>query len=179
MAERSAPQLFGMRLAYLGLGLLILFAHLIPLETTPRRFAGPDLLVAFTFAWALRRPDYVPALSIAATLLLADLLLQRPPGLWAALGLLAAEWLKAQNARLKDGTFMSEWITVAAALLAITLVYRAVLGLLIVAPGTLFLSVMQFAMTVMVYPAAALATRLLFGVRRIAPGEYDPMGRGT
>ncbi len=177
MAERGAPHLWAMRAAYVGLSLLVLFAHLIPLETMPRRLAGPDLLVIFTFAWALRRPDYVPAVAIAGVMLLADLLLQRPPGLWAALVLIAAEWLKAHDRRLSAGTFVEEWLSVAVLVLVISLLYRLVLGVLIVAPGTLFLAVMQFAMTVIFYPVAALLTHLLFGVRRIAPGEYDPMGR--
>ena len=47
-----------------------------------RFLIGPDLLIAFAFAWSLRRPEYVPSLLLALLFLLADLLLQRPPGLW-------------------------------------------------------------------------------------------------
>ena len=69
-----------MRAAFVGISLLIMFFHLLPLETTPRRWAAPDLLVCLCFAWALRRPDYVPALAVAGVMLLADLMFQRPPG---------------------------------------------------------------------------------------------------
>lgn len=179
MAERSATELVTMRIAYLGLVLLILFTLLLPLQLVPDQLAGPDLITALTFAWALRRPDYVPALSIAAALLLADLLLQRPPGLWAALVLIAAEWLKRQDRRLRDASFLAEWATVAAALLAITIAYRLLLGVLIVASGTPFLVIMQFAMTLVAYPFVVFLSRALFGVRRSAPGEYDPVGRGA
>ncbi|MBS0125247.1 rod shape-determining protein MreD [Thetidibacter halocola] len=179
MAERAASELIGMRLAYLGLVLGILFVNLLPLQTVPAGFAGPDLLVALTLAWALRRPDYVPALSIAGALLLADLLLGRPPGLWAALVLIAAEWMKRQERRLRDGTFVGEWLNVAGLLLVITIAYRLVLGVLIVAPGTLFLAAMQYGMTVLAYPFVVAVSYIVFGVRHNAPGEFDPMGRGT
>lgn len=177
MAERSATQLWGMRAVYLGLALIVLFIHLLPLQTTPRGFAGPDLLVAITFAWVLRRPDFVPPLAIAGVMLVADMLLQRPPGLWSLLVLLASEWLKGQDRRLRENTFFAEWVTVAIALAAITMLYRLVLGVLIVSPGTLFLVLMQYGTTVLVYPVAVAVSALVFGVRRSAPGEFDPVGR--
>ena len=179
MAERSASELVFKRAAYVALAFIIVFVHLLPLQTLPTRFAGPDLLVAVTFAWALRRPDYVPILSIAAVMLMEDLLLGRPPGLWAALVLIAAEWLKRQDRRLRDGTFFAEWTTIAGLLLAITIAYRLVLGVLIVAPGTLFLAAMQYGMTLLAYPIVVGVGRVVFGVRHSAPGEFDPMGRGT
>ena len=70
MAELSTSRLWLMRLGFVALALVIMFFHLLPLDTVPRRWAPPDLLVAFVFAWALRRPDYVPILSLAIILLL-------------------------------------------------------------------------------------------------------------
>ncbi|HSG54600.1 MAG TPA: rod shape-determining protein MreD, partial [Paracoccaceae bacterium] len=71
MAEGSATRVWGMRLMYLALALALIFAKLIPLDFQPQAWAGPDLLVAFTFAWVLRRPEFVPALSIGLVVLLA------------------------------------------------------------------------------------------------------------
>ncbi|MGR3495714.1 rod shape-determining protein MreD [Citreimonas sp.] len=179
MAERSVARLWLMRAVYPLLALLILFAQLLPMQITPASIAGPDLLVALTFVWALRRPDFVPMLSIAAVMLLADLLTQRPPGLWAALVLLAAEWLKVQDRRIRGNTFFAEWLTVATALMVITVVYRIALGLLVVGPGTLALHAMQYGMTLIAYPLVAAISHTAFGVRRSAPGEFDPVGRGA
>ncbi|WGW03884.1 rod shape-determining protein MreD [Tropicibacter oceani] len=179
MVERGPGHIWAMRAAYLALALLVMFMHLLPLQTTPRHFAGPDLLVALTFAWALRRPDYVPALLIAGVMLLADMLFGRPPGLWALLVLVASEWLKRRDRRMRDTTFVAEWLTVAMILFAITLAYRTVLGLLIVPGGALFLTVMQFAMTVIAYPVIVAISHVVLRVRRSAPGEIDPMGRST
>ncbi|MDJ0823042.1 MAG: rod shape-determining protein MreD [Paracoccaceae bacterium] len=177
MADRSATHLWLIRLAYVGIAFVVLFAHLLPLETTPRLFAGPDIVVALTFAWALRRPDYVPMVLVAAVMLLTDLLFQRPPGLWAALVLMATEWLKSRGGRMRDSTFAEEWLVVATALLVITVIYRLVLGVLIVSPGALLLSVIQFAMTVIAYPLVVAVSYLIFGVRHATPGDYDAMGR--
>jgi rod shape-determining protein MreD len=130
-----------------------------------------------TLAWAIRRPDYVPMLSIAAVMLVADLLFHRPPGLWAMLVLLAAEWLKPRGRQVRENTFAAEWLTAATALLFITLVYRLVLALLIVTPGMLSLWLMQYGMTVAAYPLVAGLSYLALGVRRSTPGEFDHTGR--
>lgn len=177
MAEPRPARIWIMRGAFVGLSLLVIFYHLLPLDMMPPRYAGPDLLVALCFAWALRRPDYVPALSVAGVMLLADILFQRPPGLWAALVLLATELLKSRDRRDRESTFAMEWIAVATVLLAITIAYRLVLGLLIVPSGTSFLALMRYAVTVLCYPLVVIVSQYLLGVRRMAPGDFDHAGR--
>lgn len=166
-----------MRGLYLLLGLIIIFFHLLPLETTPRRWAGPDLLIALTFAWALRRPDYVPLYVVAPLMLLADLMFQRPPGLWAALILIGTEWFRTRDRRQRETAFAVEWLTVALVLTALVMLNRIILIITVVPTGPLFLITMQTLMTIAVYPIVVLVSRLALGVRRIAPGELDP-GRG-
>lgn len=168
-----------MRAMFLALALAFVFGRLLPLQTLPSAVAGPDLLVALIFAWALRRPDYVPALSIAFTMMLADLMFGRPPGLWAALILIAAEWLKVQGRRPVENTFFSEWFTVAVVLLAATVVNRVVLGVMIVEHGALQLYITQFALTVLAYPLVVGVGWILLGVRHAAPGEFDSPGRAV
>lgn len=177
MVENSPTRLWGMRATYLGFALFIFFVHLLPMKIFPPLIAGPDVLTALTFAWALRRPDYVPMVSVAIVMLLADFLFQRPPGLWALLVLLAAEWLKVRGRQVRENTFAAEWLTAASGLLLITIVYRVVLAVLVVTPGMLSLWVMQYGMTVAVYPLVAAISYLALGVRRSAPGEYDHTGR--
>ncbi|EEX16642.1 MAG: rod shape-determining protein MreD [Salipiger thiooxidans] len=177
MAESRPARIWIMRAAFVGLSLLVMFYHLLPLDLLPPRYAGPDLLVALCFAWALRRPDYVPALSVAAVMLLADILFQRPPGLWSALVLMATEFLKSRDRRDRESTFVMEWIAVATVLAVITIVFRLALGLLIVPAGPSFLSLMRFAMTVICYPLVVMVSQYLLGVRRLAPGDFDHAGR--
>lgn len=170
---RSTSYLWIMRGWFLGLALLIMFFHLLPLDTIPRRWAPPDLLIAFIFAWSLRRPDYVPILSIAAVMLMADLMFQRPPGLLALLVLMGTENLRLRFAALRDASFVGEWISVCIVLVAITVANRLVLALLAVQQAPLGLSLMQMLMTIAVYPLVVLITQSVFGVRVLAPLDSD------
>lgn len=141
--DSGALQIWAMRLLFILLTLLILFFHLLPLNPAPSQWSSPDLLVAMVFAWTVRRPEYVPILLVAGVMLLADMMLQRPPGLWSVLVVCAAEWLKSRERRQRETTFVLEWLTFAGTLIVITILYRAVMMVLILAPGTLMLSFVQ------------------------------------
>jgi len=178
MTELSSSRVWVMRATFLGLALMIMFFHLLPLETIPRRWAPPDLLIAFTFAWVLQRPDYVPALSIAAVMLVADLMLQRPPGLLALLVVLGSEYLKNRNTSLGQASFAGEWLTVGLVIVAITLINRMVLTLLVVDRAPLALSLIQMLLTIAAYPLVVLISRGLMGVRKPAPSDARGLGGG-
>ena len=175
--DQNRLQIWGMRAAFVLIALVIVFFHLLPLDPSPGRWAGPDLLVAVVFAWAVRRPDYVPILLIAGVMLMADMMLQRPPGLWSVLVVCAAEWMKSRERRQRETTFVLEWMTFAGCLIAITVVYRAVLMVLIVVPGTFTLAFVQVMMTIALYPVVVGVSHLVLGVRRAAPGDVDRLGR--
>jgi len=176
MGNLSPSRLWLMRAAFLGLALLIMFFHLIPLDTVPRRWAPPDLLVAFAFAWSLRRPDFAPAPSIAVVMLMADLLFLRPPGLMALLVVLGSEYLKTRASGLREASFAGEWLAVCLSLLAITVLNRLTLALLAVEQAQLSLSLIQMVMTMIAYPLVVLVTQSLMGVRTPAPSDTDAMG---
>ncbi|MEQ6250588.1 rod shape-determining protein MreD [Sulfitobacter sp. HNIBRBA3233] len=142
-----------------------------------RIFVAPDLLICFAFAWSLRRPEYVPAVSLALVFLLADLLLQRPPGLWALMALLACENLKSRGRALRDGTFGAEWLAVALLLAMLLIANRIVLIFLLVTPPPLGLNLIEFGVTVAIYPLVVAVTHWLMGVRKSAPGELDALGQ--
>lgn len=178
MSEALTTRRWGMRLAFVVLALAIIFFQLLPLETTPRRWTGPDLLILITFAWAVRRPDYLPAFLVAFVFLLGDLLFQRPPGLLAALTVLAVEALKRRSRNLRDQTFPVEWLTVSAMLVAVMLGNRMVLALLLIPQAPLGLTVVQLIMTVLTYPLIAAVSHFLFGVRRIAANDAEALRAG-
>lgn len=165
-----------MRLAFLALALLIMFFHLLPLNTQPKPWAPPDLLLALAFAWTLRRPDYVPPLSIAAVMLMADLVFQRPPGLMAMLVVLGCEYLRPRSASAGESGFAGEWLAVCLTLAAITVTNRLLLALFGVAQAQLGLSLIQMLLTMAVYPLVALASQSLMGVRKPAPGDAEALG---
>ncbi|MDK3019594.1 rod shape-determining protein MreD [Pseudodonghicola flavimaris] len=176
MANFSASRLWLMRAAFLGLGLLIIYFHLLPLDTVPRRWAPPDFLIAFAFAWSLRRPDYAPMLIIAGIMLTADLLFQRPPGLMALLVVLGSEYLKNRAAALRGASFVAEWLAVCLTLLSITVLNRMVLAVFAVQQAQLSLSLIQMVMTMLAYPLVVLVTQSVLGVRKLTPADIEAMG---
>ena len=177
MVEGSTTRVWGMRLMYLALALVLIFAKLIPLDFRPQAWAGPDLLVAFTFAWALRRPEFVPALSIGLVVLLADLLVLRPPGLWAALMVLGTQALRNRARNLRDQPFVMEWLAVAGVFLAISVANRLVLAILMVPQAPLGLTIIHVLMTLICYPVVVILSQWVFGVRKAAPGDLDRLGQ--
>ncbi|SLN68402.1 hypothetical protein ROJ8625_03546 [Roseivivax jejudonensis] len=179
MIDAAILRLWTLRIAYVALCLAVMFFSLLPLDMTPGRVAGPDLIVALTFAWALRRPDVVPTLLVAAMALLADLVFQRPPGLWAALTVAMTESLKMRERYTREPAFALEWVSVTVGLIVMALIYQIVQLLLIIptANGTLLL--MQTVLTVLVYPAVVAVSLVVFGLRRSRPGDGDRVGFGT
>lgn len=178
MAVKSRGS-WALRLAFVAVCCAVLFIKLLPLRLEPRSLAGPDLILMILFAWTLRRPDAVPLALGAAMMLLSDLLLMRPPGLWAALVLLATEWLRVRDRHLRNSTFWAEWLNVSLALAVISLIYSFTLTLMFDIADAYFLSVMQFSLTVILYPLVVLVSRLLFGVRRTAPRDNLNQGGPT
>ncbi len=176
MVDQSPARVWLMRCVFLALALLLVLLNLLPLHTLPREWSGPNLVQAIVFAWTMRRPEYVPPLLLAPVLLVVDLLFQNPPGLQAALLLIAAEALRLRAAAARDMPFLVEWFAVAGMIAAIALAERVVLTIFFVPLPSFGLTVVQCTMTILAYPAIVLLSHVLFGVRRAAPGEVDKLG---
>lgn len=169
---------------WLGRGLFLAFASLIvlvrllPLDTVPGTLPAPDILVCLTFAWVLRRPDHVPPLMIAAVFLICDMLFLRPPGLWAALMLVATEFLRAREGDLaRELPFALEWAMVAGVLAAATLAEALVLTVFLVPRPPIGVALSHMLITLLSYPVIVAALWLGLGLRRAALGEVDETGR--
>lgn len=167
---------WGLRIAFVLVCFAVLFVKLLPLRLEPRSLAGPDLILMILFSWTLRRPDAVPLIISASVLLLSDLVLMRPPGLWAALVLIATEWLRVRDRFLRNSTFWAEWLNVSLALAFISLIYSFALTLMFDISDAYFLSVMQFSLTVILYPLVVFVSSVVFGVRRSAPRDNMKQG---
>ncbi len=176
MAETPTARRWLGRLTYLVIAIGLIFTQLLPLETLPRAFAPPDLILAITLVWVARRPDFLPVPLIALVFLGSDLLFQRPPGLWTALVLILTEIIRARASGLRSAPFGLEWATVAMGIFAITMVNRAALATVMTPQAPLTLSLIQMAMTILAYPAVVGIAYLLLGVHRPAPGAVDGLG---
>lgn len=192
------------RVSFVALGLFIIFTHLIPLETVPPslggstlepitqpratagtqtevlfdpvRWVSPDLLILLALAWVTRRPSFAPALAIGVVFLLADMLFQRPPGLWTALVLILSEILRGRARAMRTLPFWLEWATVSMGLIVITAIYGFTLSMVLVPQAPLGLTLLQLVLTIVAYPAVVFISYAVFGVSRPAPGEVDALG---
>ncbi|NVO22491.1 rod shape-determining protein MreD [Donghicola sp. C2-DW-16] len=176
MADSEFPGRWVLTLGYLVIAAALTFCRLLPLDSLPTAWAGPDLLICVTMAWMLRRPDSVPMVLIAMVALMGDLLFQRPPGLWAAITVGLSDFLRRREEGLRDAPFPLEWGVVGLAFVMSKLLYRIVQTLFVVPNEPLGLTLTQIVVTIAAYPLVVLALNTLFGLRRAAPGEVDSLG---
>lgn len=176
MVDPVAASRLGHRALFVGLAALILFVRLLPLSTLPARWPGPDMLLCLTVVWVLRRPDYSPALVIAAIFLTEDLLTLRPPGLWAMIVLMGTEFLRRRETGTRDLPFLAEWGMAAATMAAMMLVYRLAFVVFVIPQGSFVQSLVELIATAITYPVLAVLMQFSFGLRRAATGEVDALG---
>ena len=176
MVDPVASRIWIYRGLFVALAALVLFLQVLPLGISAGRWPGPDLILATAMVWGLRRPAYLPPLLAGAVLLCADLLLGRPPGLWAALVVMALEVLRARNTLWRDLPFPAEWAVISVVMGCVIGLNWAILALLMVPHSAAGLYLIQLIATVLAYPAIALLSSVLFGVRKVAPGEVDALG---
>lgn len=177
MIDPVALRLWLYRGAFAGIAAFILFIRLLPLGGTAGAWPGPDLLLCLMLAWVTRRPDYLPALLIAAIVLFEDLILMRPPGLWAAIVVLASEFLRARSALTRELGFLPEWFLIGVVMLAMLAAYRLLLGIAFLDQPGFGQAFAQTAMSILCYPLVAGALHLALGLRKPSTGEVDAWGR--
>lgn len=168
-------------LANLGLWLLIaaatMLARMLPLSLPAPTWPGPDLLLALTMAWVLRRPSHLPAVAIALVFLIEDLFLMRPPGLWALIVLAGTEFLRRRQSVVREMNLVLEWGLVAMMMMAMLVANRLVLVIVFSPREPIDLSLWKLVVTVLAYPVVVFVLQVLLRVRKPATGEVDELGR--
>ena len=197
MVERRQTKRLIFVALFLGLAALMTFYRLMPLgaygvdlglteaealavfdeASLWSSFPMPDLLLCLTLAWVVRRPDLLPAPVIALYFFLEDILLLRPPGLWALIVLLSSEFLRRRSDQFRGYGFWLEYILVAGLMLTMFLANRAILMIVMVPQVPLGLSFLHLLGTVLAYPAVVAVSHFVFGLRKPATGEVDALGQ--
>lgn len=190
MAERSLSGRVWYAGVFLAIAAMLFVFRFLPLQGLgdPTRLPGesgpslatwpmPDLMLALTLAWVVRRPDLLPAPLIAGYVFLEDILMMRPPGLWALLVLGTTEFLRRRNPSLRGLVFGLEYALVGALILGMFTANRLVLGIVMVPQPSLGLSLAQIVGTVAIYPAVVACLHFGLGLRKPATGEVDDLGQ--
>lgn len=159
---------------YIGIGLVILFFRLMPLNPGEPGLPGPEIMLCVTIAWVLRRPDQLPAAIIVALALISDIMLGRPFGLWSLIVLLATEMLRSRVQSWADQPFVFEWLRVALLMGLMMLGDRLMMLLFMLPVPALGPALLQWLATVIAYPLVVGLVRIL-GVRRLSAAELELM----
>jgi rod shape-determining protein MreD len=177
MVRGPLADLWFRRLVFALVALFLFYLRLLPLDSVAGQWPGPDLMLCLVLAWVVRRPEYVPVWLVAGVILMEDMLLQRPPGLWTALVVVASEFLRGRAALMRELNFAVEWFQAALAMLALLLVYRFVFILTLMPQPGFSYAMIQMAATILAYPVMAWISRHVLGVHKPAAGEVDARGR--
>ncbi len=165
------------RAAFVAIALLLLFLKILPLGSVAGDWPGPDLLLCLMLAWVTQRPDHLPAFLIALVVLAEDMILMRPPGLWAALVVLATEFLRARSALTRELGFAAEWLLIAGVMVAMLLAYRLAFAVAFMAQPGFGFAFAQTVGSILMYPVIVWLLRVSFKLRKPSTGEVDEMGR--
>ncbi|MEM1429419.1 MAG: rod shape-determining protein MreD [Pseudomonadota bacterium] len=176
MVDPVTARTWGYRSVFVALFAALALGRMMPSGGSTGGLPGPDLILALTFAWVLRRPGYVPAWLIVLLFLPLDLLTYQPPGLGALAVLLATEFLRARQDLARTLPLSMEWALVTAVLIVMVAGQQLVMALLFVERPPLGLDLVRALFTAAIYPLAVGATAYLCKVRRASPGEVDALG---
>ena len=143
---------FAHQFIYFCIGLLIIFFQILPLQTIPQTWSGPNVLLVFFAAIVSKRPEVTSSFLIASIFLIEDFFLMRPPGLMSALTVLGFYFLKRKFQNQEVNSFIFGWGSVAACLTIILLLYYFISVLLFIPSAGFKLTLMELLMTLALYP---------------------------
>ena len=177
MAEFWRQEHWIFRALFLALAAFLLFIRLLPLGNAPGTLPGPDLLLCLILAWVIRRPDFLPMPLILTVILIEDLVLMRPPGLWTAIVVLGTEFLRSRAALTRELNLLVEWMLISGVMLGMMLAYRLVLGVAFVPQPAFGFAAVQVLWSMALYPLVVALSQLTLDLRKPATGEVDNFGR--
>lgn len=175
MAEPSANR-WRYRALYVFVAAFVAFVQLLPLNAVPGRLPGPDVMALLTFCWVILRPNLLPIALIAAVFLMFDLLMMRPPGLWAGLVVLGVEFLRSRRPLFRSAPFPVQWLLIAVVVAVLTVINLLVLSLFGVPQPTLGFTMIGMIFTVLMYPVVVLLGARAIGLR-MPTSDTDHLGR--
>lgn len=157
----------------------MIFLKLLPLQSGGSTLPGPDLILCFMAAWAIRRPALVSLGMVVIVGLVTDFLFIRAPGVWTIILILSFEALRVQARREGTMSFASEMGIILAVFTSAFIANRLILLAFGVAQPPLGATVLELFVSLLFYPLVALITVFIFRVRHPDPTDLQGLrGRG-
>ena len=150
---------FAHQVIYFCIGLLIIFFQILPLQTTPQTWSGPNVLLVFFAAIVSTRPEFTSSFLVASIFLIEDFFLMRPPGLMSALTVLGFYFLTRKFQNQEGNSFIFGWGSVTSCLTIILLLYYLISVLLFIPSAGFKLTLMELLMTLALYPIFSVLIR--------------------
>ena len=173
MLNDTVLKLAVLRLSYFVLVLLVVLFETLPFSTSPTYFIGPDLALLITLTWIMHRPDVMAPALVALTLLLVDLVLQRPPGLWSLIVLSTGMFLRVRANGFVEGIFLLEWAMASSIIATCYLVYHFALLITFLPTNDISLVLLQALLTVACYPLSSWVFRQLLRRKSISLNDKN------
>ena len=143
---------FAHQILYFCIGLLIIFFQILPLQTTPQSWSGPNVLLVFFAAIVTKRPEFTSSFLIALIFLIEDFFLMRPPGLMSALIVISFYFLKRKIQNQEENSLIFVWVNVATCLTLVLLIYYMISVLLFLPSAGFSLIFMEIIFSLVLYP---------------------------
>ena len=143
---------FAHQIVYFCIGMLIIFFQILPLQTTPQTWSGPNVLLVFFAAIVTKRPEFSSSFLIAIIFLIEDFFLMRPPGLMSSMTVLGFYFLKRKFQNQEEMSLLFVWGSVATCLSFILMLYYFISILLFIPSAGFRLTLMEIMVTLALFP---------------------------
>ena len=143
---------FAYQVMYFCIGLLIIFFQILPLQTTPQTWSGPNVLLVFFAAVVTKRPEFTSSFLVASIFLIEDFFLMRPPGLMSSLTVLGFYFLKRKFHYQEGNSLIFGWGSATTCLTLILLLYYFISVLLFIPSAGFRLTLIELIVTLALYP---------------------------
>jgi rod shape-determining protein MreD len=161
---------FAHQIVYFCIGLLIIFFQILPLQTTPQTWSGPNVLLVFFAAIVTKRPEFSSSFLIAIIFLIEDFFLMRPPGLMSSMTVLGFYILKRKFQNQEEMPLLFGWGSVATCLSFILLIYYFISILLFIPSAGFRLTLMEIMVTLALFPIFSV---LIGSFDRLDPADSE------
>lgn len=165
------------RAVFVTVVMVLIFLRILPMPMEPGSLPGPDLMMCLCCAWILRRPDHLPVILIAGVAFLEDILMMRPPGLWAAILILGTEFLRSRSHYSREMPILHEWGMVSMVILVMMLANRIIQAMVVLPQPPLGMTLFHAVMSMLAYPVVVMLLKLAFRFGPAGGGDLDAYGR--
>ena len=134
------------------IGCIAILLPTAPITTTPTFFSSPDFLICLIFSWSVNDPKSARLFIILFLTLFADMVWERPLGLWPIFTLIAAEILKTNYSKIKQCGLILKTIFFIFFLSAINAGVKLIAVIGIIKPENFWIWISHFTVTIVAFP---------------------------